>query len=130
MKSICCMLFWKTNRKRLMCLLQDISASLFLVSAPSLLDLDGKKKYIHSRNLENGVYFFSTEFPGTDRQKYLLCNCQQSPSKRASFGSSSLDFPEPTNINPQKKQRPLRGPKNLCCYNFLACKLLPIYVLM
>ena len=62
MKSICCLLFWKTNRKRLMCLLQDISASLFLVSASSLLDLDGKKKYIHSGNLENGVYFFSPVF--------------------------------------------------------------------
>ena len=33
------LLFWKTNRKRLICLLKDISASLFLVSAPRVLDL-------------------------------------------------------------------------------------------
>ena len=71
MKSICCLLFWKTNRKRLMCLLQDISASLFLVSASSLLDLDGKKKYIHSGNLENGVYFFYF-LPGTHRKAKLF----------------------------------------------------------
>ena len=62
-KSIC-LLFWKTNRMRLICLLEDTSVSLFLVSAPSLLDLDGKKKYIHSGNLENCVYFFSSIFLG------------------------------------------------------------------
>ena len=58
------LLFWKTNRMRLICLLEDTSVSLFLVSAPSLLDLDGKKKYIHSGNLENCVYFFSSIFLG------------------------------------------------------------------
>lgn len=114
MKSICCLLFWKTNRKRLMCLLEDISASLFLVSAPSLLDLDGRKKYIHSGNLENGVYFFSPVFSGTESEKYLLCNCQQSPSKRASFVSSSLHFPEPTNICNQET----KATRNLCCNIF------------
>ena len=62
-KSIC-LLFWKTNRMRLICLLEDTSVSLFLLSAPSLLDLDGKKKYIHSGNLENCVYFFSSIFLG------------------------------------------------------------------
>ena len=58
------LLFWKTNRMRLICLLEDTSVSLFLLSAPSLLDLDGKKKYIHSGNLENCVYFFSSIFMG------------------------------------------------------------------
>ena len=80
-KSIC-LLFWKTNRMRLICLLEDTSVSLFLVSAPSLLDLDGKKKYIYTVEILK-IVFTSFLLFSWDRQEYLLCNCQQSPSKRA-----------------------------------------------
>ena len=76
------LLFWKTNRMRLICLLEDTSVSLFLVSAPSLLDLDGKKKYIYTVEILK-IVFTSFLLFSWDRQEYLLCNCQQSPSKRA-----------------------------------------------
>lgn len=117
------MLLWKTNRKRLICLLKDISASLFLVSAPSLGSFRSRKpkKYIHSGNLENCVFFYSPISPGTDRRKYLLYNCQQSPSKRGSFVSCSLHFPEPTNsCNPRNKGYLRRGRNemNLCSESF------------
>ena len=112
-KSICCLLFWKTNRKRLMCLLQDISASLFLVSASSLLDLDGKKKYIHSGNLENGVYFFS---PVSQEQigKSIYSVTVNNPLLRELplYLPRFISLNQQTSaINPHKKQRPLRGNK-------------------